>query len=499
MIKIAIIELGMMQIRLSVLDIAQEQYFEIRHEYSEFINLDQHIKENNGIIKQSKINEVIEIIDMFKMVARSKGAERCHCYASAQLSSCKNAKSIMNEINKAVSLEFQRMTVAEEMSALHLSIINTLEVGKGLIVAVSASTTTLISFSRRIILGSAVIPIGAGNWTTEKEFFNELKKVDDSIKFMDSETKIIGSGTIFRSFARLSRKKKKYPVAINHGYEANQNDFEDISKFLKELNMDRDARLKGISHASVGFLIDGMEIVKMIMNWTNLSNIIINDKSRATGLGFNLVLPITNTSPVDVFNYSVDKTLWANGLDSKSAWSHLSIATSLWKQLRIVHRLDRKYMKVLKTATLFYNFGRKINSSCYEPVNYYALLFSGLNGLSNNELVLAAFVASCKNWEYFSLAEWVKYKDILDTKDLDVVRKLALVAAMSEAINIRVNDDIEDIICDILGDSVIIKLVIDKDVKNFDIDITKTKIEIFYAKKFAKEFEKVFGRKVEIL
>jgi exopolyphosphatase/guanosine-5'-triphosphate,3'-diphosphate pyrophosphatase len=161
--------------------------------------------------------------------------------------------------------------------------------------------------------------------------------------------------------------------------------------------------------------------------------------------------------------------------------------------------LPRYYTRVLKVASLLYNLGVCVNKLSFERINYYAIINAKLLGLSHRETVLAAFVASCKNWDDFSLSEWVKYKDMTSQEDLDAVRKLSIIVAMADVMNMRMKNIVKDISCDILGDSVIVKLITDTDLKNHNTDIDAARTEIYFSKKYSREFAKIFKKNVEIL
>jgi len=122
-----------------------------------------------------------------------------------------------------------------------------------------------------------------------------------------------------------------------------------------------------------------------------------------------------------------------------------------------------------------------------------------VHGVSHKEIVLSAFVAAQKKWEDFNLPEWVRYKDVVSDDDLEAVRKLSIIVAMAEALNIRNCNAVKDITCDILGDSVILKLVADENAKQNKTDVNALHMEIFYAKKFSAEFSRAFRKNLEIL
>ena len=82
------------------------------------------------------------------------------------------------------------------------------------------------------------------------------------------------------------------------------------------------------------------------------------------------------------------------------------------------------------------------------------------------------------------MADWVKYKDILDEEDLVCARKIGGLIALAAALDSGKQNKIKEISCDLLGDIVIIKCKTEEDAS----------YEIFEANKFSN----VFGNTVII-
>lgn len=498
--KIAIIELGTNQVRLSLVKIEQEKYFEIQREYSEYVDIDKHMEEG-GFIKTPKINECISILTMYKEVASAHDVQKYVCIASANLRNAKNYLSFLSEVKRLTDFDFKILTNQEEMDTLYAAVVNCLDVTKGVIVSVANASSRIIYFARRLVLATANIPIGVTNFTTKEDYIKQLDTLGEGLTGLENDLPVIGVGHISMAFSKLSRKKKHYPVDISHNYTATKEDFNEVLEYLKKQDIDRTAKLKNVSNSTVGNLISGMEIVNTIMEWTGLNDFIVTQQPRNVGLALMQTFPDILIRPVnDVCQQSVETIIWADGINIENAVAHWHLSNALFKQLRVLHKLQAKqYLRPLKVASLLYHLGKVIDKGNYERINYYSILNARLFGLSHREIVLAAFIASCKNWDDFSLAEWVKYKDMMTEEDLDAVRKLSIICAMAEAINMRHQNVVKDISCDVLGDSVIIKLVTDTDTKNPSSDIHAARTEIYYCKKYLKEFTKIFNKNVDIL
>ena len=484
------------------------EYFFVYREYSEYIHINEHI-EGDGMIKSSKIRECIALLQIYKKICESQGVSKIYCVVGASLTNAKNYSSFMEEASNMCGLDFKVIKENEEIISVYTSVINSMDVPKGVIVNISSHSTRIIHYNRRVVLDSVTLPYGSVNLGVDNS------KIDDTIKkvlaelaekasFMASlepETVMVGVGNVFTSVGRISKKMRKYPLDLDNNYQMDDKQFNQVFEFIKGLDIEKKQKLKGISSHSAETVLSGMCIVAAVLQHSKLHNIVVSNAYRNYGLLFHQTLPQTTERPIsDVLGYSLEVSAAVAGLDKKECEAQYGLALLLFKQLRVLHKLPRAYAKVLRIASYLYHLGKKINPMNFEKVNYNAILNCGLNGASHKEIILAAFTAAQKKWEDFNLAEWVRYKDIVTDDDLDAVRKLSVIVAMAEALNIRKCDAIKDISCDILGDSVILKLIAeDKSKGNGKIDVNALQMEIFYAKKYGQEFVRAFKKNLEIL
>jgi len=506
--KHALFEIGTTNIRLTLANVVQGEHFYIYKTFNEYIHINEHI-EADGLIKTSKIHECIVLLKMYKKICEAEGIKNFTAIAANNLTDAKNYTSFLDAAGSAVGLEFRIMTPEDEVNAKYTSVINTLDVPKGIILDVSSYATRIIHYNRRVILDSATIPFGSVSLFSKAEsmpliavdiFKKQLHEFAPFLQDLDSETTIVGVSDTFASFGRIARKMKKYPLDIDHNYTTDGETFYQVFDFIKSLDMDKKQKLKGISSHAATTILCGMCIVDAVLQFSGLKHLVVGCSYRNTGLMFNIAVPYTLERPVtDVLGYSLE-TIAANaGLDKSYSENCYDLALMLFKQLKVLHKLPRGYAKVLRIASYLYNLGKTINADNFERSNYHAILSAPLMGASHKEIVLAAFSAGVKKWEEFNLVEWIKYKDMVTDDDLEAVRKIAIIIAMAEALNLRNCNVVKDITCDILGDSVVLKLVCETDQRAPKVDVKAAEIEIFYAKKYSSEFQKAFRKQLEIL
>jgi len=206
------------------------------------------------------------------------------------------------------------------------------------------------------------------------------------------------------------------------------------------------------------------------------------------GLVARAVLAQAEKPMLDILGYSLSaiNEFYPSGQDMNNIYD-LSII--LYKQLKILHRLNRNYVKILRIAASMCLSGKRISYKNYEKNGFNVILGSNIYGATHAEILMAAFVVACQNSDNFSLSEWVRYKDILAEEDVEAVKKLGLIIKIATLLNITGSNAVKDIACDILGDTVILKTAVEKDAK----------LEISQAQTMFTEFKKIFGKNLQVL
>lgn len=488
---------------MTVYKVAEGESFMPIKQLSEEIGMDEHI-EGAQLIKSPKFRECQSIIGRYKTIAESMGVSRYLPFASQTITQAKNYQSFVDELGRTVGLSFKIMTDEEENSALYTATTCTLDVSKGIIVNISSNSTRILHYNRRVVLDNVSLPLGSCTKSITSDgavehFKKELEKKAPFLKTLDPESVMVGMGETLASYGKLARKLTKYPVDIEHNFVSDKKTFDQVFDFLKGLAPEKRAKLKGISDMSTDSILFGMCIAKAILELSNIDQITISKGYRNVGLIFQSVIPTTVDRPLsDLLVHSLDTILVNAGLQKREAARQYELALILFKQLKALHRLPRVYAKILKAATYMSGLSRVLGTTNPEKGSYALITNLPIYGLTHREQVMASFVASCRRWEDFNTAEWVKFNSIMTEGDLEAVKKLSNILTISNVLNLRNQDLVKDISCDILGESVIIKLMADPDGK-LKLDHDVCAIEVFYAQKLGPEFQKAFGKNLDVL
>lgn len=501
--KVALIELGNDALRLTLLNTKEGGYFDVVDELEEQIKVGKDIQAN-GVLKPTTISECIGILKMFRKLCDRRGVTKIVCVATSLVREAKNQNSFLDEVYNSCGFTMNLLSVEEELRATYSGVVNTVDIPKGIIVEILNHSTNIIQYNRRAIVNQVCLPFGAVSLADEFEKIEkisekcekvenfvekQLKKVD-FLSNVDPEIQFVGSGAMFRSIGYLSRKTSRYSLDIENNYVLSAESFHAVNNFVKTLDVDKTKKLKGVSSQRADVVLCGLAIAKSIFEHINIQSMSISAYGKKEGLIYNNIVPEINDKPLsDMMGFSIENIRAFRDQEMTNASQVYALSIMLFKQLKVIHKLHRFYVKPLKIAASLYDCGKRVKFENSEKNSFEVILNSNLNGVSQREILVAAFASICQNLDNFNLSDWVKYKDVVTEEDLDAVRKLGIIIKLAVALDKTKSSTVKDISCDILGDSVIMKTVVEGDAT----------FEISEGMKVGSDFKKVFKKYLEVI
>lgn len=501
--RIGIIDLGSNTARLIIADIMPEGHFTVVDELKESVRLGQDM-DRDGFLKPQRIAETVKTLKMFKKLCDARKVARIIAVGTAAVRRAKNQRSFLDEIQVSCNITIRVLTEEEEAILVYRGVINSMDVPKGIILEIGGGSTKIIHYNRRYLLNYAVLPFGAvtltdmfaGDATPEEsakhveEFFTEQLKKIEWLKDVDAETQMIGVGGSFRNLFKITKLVRKYPMDTVHNYRIATEDFDGIYDMLRVLDVDKRKKIKGLSPKRADIMPSAMAVVKAFVTHMNIGEFALSGSGLREGLLINQALPITLEKPIsDVLTYSLEKTVLCSGGDKKHVERVMLLSVQLFKQLRVLHKFPRQFLKVLKIAACLHDCGERVGYYNHAKHSRYTILNAQLGGATHREVVLAAFVAGCHNQEDVNLADWQKYRDLVNEEDLDAVKKLGVLLRIAESLDRSHCGMVAGVNCDVLGDSVIMKTETTGDAT----------LEICDAESASLEFKRAFRKNLEIL
>ncbi len=502
--RIAIIDLGSNTARLLLVDVLDNGHFQIVDQLKEATRLGEGM-ERDGFLKPARIQETIRTLKMFRKLCDVNGIERIIAVATAAVRRAKNQRSFLDEVSATCGIKLRVLSAEEEAIYVYRGVINTMDIPKGLILEIGGGSAKIIYYNRRNLLNYETLPFGAitltelfaeDNLSPEEqavkveEFFTEQLSRIEWLKNVDPEAQLIGVGGSFRNLCRMTKIMKKYPLKTIHNYVVRETDFDHVYDLLKSLDLDRKKKIKGLSSGRADILPAAFAAISAFKKYVGKADMVISGSGLRTGIMFNYAVPSTLDKPIsDVLTFSLNTLVDFFGCNRKHVEQTVTLSVQLFKQLRVLHKFPRQYLKILKVAAFLYEAGKKVGFYNFEKHSAYIVLNSNIYGISHRDLVMASFVCSCTGIDDINPLDWSRYRDLVSDEDVDAVRKMGVMLRIASCLDRSLSSIISGINCDILGDSVIMKTETDSDAT----------LEINSALEVGPDFRKVFRKNLEIL
>ena len=502
--KIAIVDLGSNTARLLLVDINENGHFQIVDQLKESPRLGEGM-EQDGFLKPARIQETIKTLKMFRKLCDVNGVQNIIAVATAAVRRAKNQRSFLDEVSATCGIKLRVLSAEEEALYVYKGVINSMDIPKGIILEIGGGSTKIVYYNRRNLLNYETLPFGAITLTEMfaqeglkpeeqakkvEEFFTEQLSRIEWLKDVEPETQLIGVGGSFRNLCRMTKIMKKYPLKTIHNYVVNENDFSHVYGLLKGLDLDRKKKIKGLSTERADILPSAFATIYAFKKYMNLGNIIISTSGLRTGILYNYSIPTTVDKPIsDVLTHSLNSLVDFYECNKAHTEQVVNLSVQLFKQLRVLHKFPRQYLKIIKVAAYLYDAGKKISFYNYEKNSGYIILNTPIYGISHRDLVMASFVASNTSIEDVNLVEWSKYRDLVGDEDIDAVKKMGVILRIASSFDRSLSSVIKGINCDILGDSVIMKTEVEGDAT----------LEINSAVDISADFRKIFKKNLEII
>ncbi|MBO5394546.1 MAG: hypothetical protein J6A28_01405 [Clostridia bacterium] len=492
--KVAIIELNESALKMTIFKVNGTKY-DVALTQSQPFAIAKEIDKAELLSPQTK-NEILNILKIYRKMIESYGTSKIISLASSVILRTRNYRGFIDEIYNNTALNFLIMSDEEKIRYLFNSVVCSIDNPKGIFVYVGNYETYIVKYNRRAILGSVVIPVGTYNVLAEGEELDNavktLKKkinVKELLSEPDEEFNFVGLGDAFLSLGKLHKKIARYPLDVDNNYLVSKEGIDATYNFIKGLELDKIRKIKGVSYDDADKIANGLAIIKAVVEAVNINEIIISTASVRNGAFIQNVIMNSQERMSDILTSSLENFYEFNKTEFSINESVYNMAIILFKQLKVMHKLPRYYVKPLRIAAYMYNSGSVVNSEDYVRHGFNKIVYSDINGASHRELLIAGFICTCQNLDEFSLNEWIKYKDILTDEDLDAVRKLGVLVKLAAALNASRKPIVKDIVCDILGDSIIMKTVVEGDAS----------YEILEGMKVAQDYRKVYKKSLQII
>lgn len=502
--KVAIIDLGSNSVRMLIMRLYRDGSYKMIDQAKEMVRLGENMGKDMTL-KAPAIRRTINTLGLFSKIIEAHNVEEIAAVATAAVRNAENQKDFLRMVSVETGFDFEVISGEEEAYFDYLAVINTISAENCVIIDIGGASTEIIWVENRKVKEVISLPFGAvsltekflsqGNFTSSqmkelKQFLvNKLKKIEWLTRL--AGLPVIGLGGSIRTFAKIDKRIKDFPLEGLHNYQLTFAEIVNIDNMISTSNLEERIGIPGLDKDRADIIPAGSAVIRTIMELISSRTLIVSGNGLREGIFFKYFLSSEDHQDgivLDTLSHSIDNILKNYEMNLKHCYHVRKLALSLFDQTKDLHGMDKQERKILSVGALLHDIGVYVNYYNHRKHGFYLVLNSRLNGLDNKELLMCAYIVG-QHTNEDSKKSWRLFNILLDKLDYKKIRKLSLFVKIAEQLDRNEYGTVDAVQCEILPDQVNINL----------LTPNSAELEITEALKCSGQFEKLLQRKMCII
>lgn len=439
--KLAIIDLGSNSIRLVIYRI------ETSGRYKEILNvkktarLSSHMDEDQNITVQG-IHIIIQVLSHFQAVLDYHQVDEVLGVATAAVRQATNQADVLQCIEAKTNLTFRVLSEEEEAWYGYVAVVNSTTLEEGITIDIGGGSTEVTLFTERQLRYAHSFPFGAITLTREfirgeqptreemEQLTGFLLNQFSSLPWLAKQAyPVVGIGGSSRNLALLHQRKTKYPLAGIHQYIIKPRDIDNLTTYLSQLTLSERQKLDELSQDRADIIIPALHTIFVLTQVTKAPTFMVSSKGLRDGLFYEKILDNPETSLIsNVLEESLFQLAQEFEINVAHADQISRICTQLFTGMVAadIYPLQEEDLRILQIGARLNYLGTYIGAEAKHEHTFYILTNRLIEGLSHQERVQVALIASFKSKSF--LKRFLKPFQAWFTPA--EVQKLALLGAM---------------------------------------------------------------------
>ncbi|MCR6545500.1 exopolyphosphatase [Dehalobacterium formicoaceticum] len=468
--KIGIIDIGSNSMRLVIVQIRPDGSFKIIDELRESARLGEEMN-GTSLLKSAKIQTAIEALKFFRNLCDALAVSEIICVATEAVRRAKNKSEFAEQVLKETGIQVQILSGAEEAYYDYLGTVNTLDLSQGLIMDIGGSSTELVLVKNRQVENLTSLPFGALTLAQMFHLEGAIKPLDrrnlqrflkEHFKDIDwlkrdaqGDLPLIGIGGSFRNIGKIHRKMINYPLDVAHNYPISSTAIQNIYEMIGGLSQNERKNIKGLSKDRADIFPGALAAITQLLEFTGTANVIISGAGLREGIFYKHVRQ-TVPLPQNLLDLSLQNVMHNYEINENHANHVWDLARQLYHQFQKQFDMAQDQEKVLQTAALLHDSGISVSYYDHHKHSFYLILNSRINGLTQKELMMAAWAATLHRKDEVRIT--APFRTFLSKEEIQSVQQLGMLLRISESLDRRQNGNVDKIECTFKGSVTLLKV-----------------------------------------
>lgn len=400
----------------------------------------------NGMLSSEGIALLIKILQEFKEIIQFHQVSKIYCIATATIRQSKNQQEIKALVEEKTGLKMKIFSEEEEAFHGFYAVSRSTSIDTGVTIDIGGGSTEVTYYANREIKYFHSFPFGAvslkeqfmaGEQMTEEEkkqlIAFSLQSFNKLPWLKNVQVPVIAIGGSARNIAQIDQNLKKYPIAGIHQYVMTLSDLELVQQFLQGQTISQLEKVEGLSKDRADIIVPAAEVFVQLCRFCGASQFMFSRKGLRDGISmrnndkgrkdYNTDQIISNSISELMEDYHVDRS---HAMHAGSLAAQLSAEISSLYEFHDIKSLE----KFIVLGAQIYYLGKYIGEDASSQHTFYLLANQSINGLTHEERVKLALIASFKNRtllkQYYSSFEtWFSKEEMEDIRTGGAIAKIA--------------------------------------------------------------------------
>lgn len=500
--RIAVIDLGSNSARLIIVEIYQNRAYNLIYHQKETIRLSQDADKDRKL-QPDAMERAMILLQNFSHVCKLHQVSKILAVGTAALRNADNGSEFVKIVQQETGILIKIISGETEAKLGYIGAINTLNVTDAVLFDLGGGSIELTLVKNRKAEKFLSLPFGA---VTLTERFNLQNKVSESQlasldKFImqqfnkvpwlkNLKVPLIGIGGTARAIGKMEQKRNNYPLLKLHNYRTSSISFNLLWADIKAMSFDQRRKIPGLSNDRADIILSGLAIVKNLFRETQSTQLIVSSCGVREGLFLQYYLSQDGQTEAlsDPLAQSTHNTLLSYNANTEHAYHVAKLAGTLFDDCQEVLQLTPTDKTLLHVAAVLHDIGISINYYDHSRHSAYLIENARLFGLSHREQIMTALIAGWHHSSSSKTSHNKVYNEFLDESNWQTARKLALLLALAESLDITQMGLVEQVTTQFTNKQIQLSLTTSQNIP----------LELQSIKKHSKWFKKETGLELMI-
>ncbi len=413
--RIAAIDIGTNSIHVVIAEAAAHGGFDVLDREREVVQVGRG-SFAGGRLRADAIARTADSLARFVALAKSLGAERIVCTATAAVREARNGGEFVRAARQAAGITPRVIPAREEGRLIWLGVRSALELPDEpvLLLDIGGGSLQLVACTREKLLKVVSLPLGAlrlgelrplgdpPDLTAVQRLTRHVRRtLEPAIATIAAfaPVRAYGSSGSIHAMAHVLRHLEGgSPLRHLNGRRMERKGLERATRTLEGMALAERLRLPGVDAARAEILIPGAIVLVHALRAFALDELTVSDFGVREGLLADYIArhakEIERLDPVEDLKLRSVLRLLARFRGDEAHARHVTeLALGLFDELRREHGLDDESRRLLQYAGLLHDIGSVIGHDDHTEHSYYIIRNGNLRGLSADEVEIVATVA----------------------------------------------------------------------------------------------------------